>query len=146
MITYISDGYSKLTASVKTKDWKTPMFKIKCGMFQGDTLSPVIFLTVFNPLIELSSRHTTSGFSLKVPVPNSVGLPRINSATYVYWDENSFDTCNSAPPAQVRAPPAQNRASPYLLFATRWAWLNWFPVMRVNWIIHMWNPSIHAIK
>ena len=57
------------------------MFEIKHGMFQGDTLSPVIFL---NPLIELSSRLTTSGFSLKVPVPNSVGLPSVNSATYVY--------------------------------------------------------------
>ena len=75
LITYISDGYSNLTGYVKTKDWKSPMFKIKCGMFQGDTLSPVIILTVFNPLIELSSRHTTSVYSLKVPVPNSVGLP-----------------------------------------------------------------------
>ena len=52
-------------------------------------LSPVIFLTVFNPPIELSSCLTTSGFSLKVPVPNSVGLPPVNSTTYVYWDENS---------------------------------------------------------
>ena len=69
------------------------MFEIKCGMFQGDTLSPVIFLTVFNPLIELSSRLTTTGFSLKVPVPNSVGLPPVNSATYVYWDENSDESC-----------------------------------------------------
>ena len=61
-------------------------------MFQGDTLSPVIFLTVFNPLIELSSCLTTTGFSLKVPVPNSVGLPPVNSATYVYWDENSDES------------------------------------------------------
>ena len=68
------------------------LFKIKRGTFQGDTLSPVIFLTVFNPLIELSSRLTTSGFSLKVPVPNSVGLPPVNSATYVNWDENSDES------------------------------------------------------
>ena len=65
------------------------MFEIKRGMFQDNTLAPVIFLTVFNPVIELSSRLTTSGFSLKAPVPNSVGLPPVNSATYVYWDENS---------------------------------------------------------
>ena len=81
LITYISNGYSKLTASVKTEDWRTPMFEIKRGMFQGDTLSPVIFLTVFDALIELSNHLTTSGFSLKVPVPNSVGLPPVNSAT-----------------------------------------------------------------
>ena len=65
------------------------MFEIKWGMFQGDTLSPVIFLAVFNPLIELSNRLTTSGFTLKLPVPNSVGLPPVNSAIYVHWNENS---------------------------------------------------------
>ena len=65
------------------------MFEIKLSMFQGDTLSPVIFLTAFNPLIEIGSCLTTSGFSLKVPVSNSVALPPVNSTTYVYWDENS---------------------------------------------------------
>ena len=57
-------------SSVKTKDWRTPVFEIKRKV----TLClPVIFLTVFNPLIELSSCLTTSTLSLKVPVLNSVG-------------------------------------------------------------------------
>ena len=89
LISYISDGYSKLTASVKTKNWKTPMFEIKRGVFQGDTLSPVIFLTVFNPLVKLAGQLATSGFSLRTPVPNSAGLPPVNTAIYVYWDEVS---------------------------------------------------------
>ena len=38
LITYISNGYSKVTASVKTKNWRTPVFEIKGGMLQGDTL------------------------------------------------------------------------------------------------------------
>ena len=84
VMSYTSDGYSKLTAFVKTKDWTTPTFEIKCGMFQGDTLSPTIFLAVFNPLIQLSYHLTTSGFFLTMPVPNSVGLPSINSAIYVH--------------------------------------------------------------
>lgn len=54
LISHISDGYTKLSATVKTKEWEIPPFEIKRGMFQGDTLSPVIFLTVFNPLVELS--------------------------------------------------------------------------------------------
>ena len=49
LISYIVDGYTKLSA---TEEWKMPPFKIKQGMFQGDTSSPVIFLTVFNPLVE----------------------------------------------------------------------------------------------
>ena len=89
VILYISDGYSKLTAFVKIKDWTTPTFEIKRGMFQGNTLSLIIFLAVFNPLIELSSQITTSDFFLKMSVPNSVGLPPINSAIYVHWNENS---------------------------------------------------------
>ena len=65
------------------------MFEIKPGMFQGDTLSPVIFLAVFNPVTELSNCLTTSGFSLKLPVPNLVGLPPLDSAIYEHWNENS---------------------------------------------------------
>ena len=38
LITYISNGYSKVTVSVKTKNWRTPVFEIKGGMLQGDTL------------------------------------------------------------------------------------------------------------
>ncbi len=58
-------------------------------MFQGDTLSPVIFLFSFNPVIELANRLSTSGFSLRIPIPNSTGLPPLNSAIYVFWDEIS---------------------------------------------------------
>ena len=71
------------------QEWKTPPFEIKWGMFQGNTLSPVIFLNVFNPLVELSNNIQTCGFSLKVLVPNSVVLPPVNSAIYVHWDESS---------------------------------------------------------
>lgn len=66
----------------------TPPFNVKQGMFWGDNLSPVIFLTVFNSLVELSKHLLTCGFSLKVPVPNSTGFALVNSAIYVYWDES----------------------------------------------------------
>ena len=42
VISYIMKGYSKLSATIKTKEWTTHPIDIKCGVFQGDTLSPLI--------------------------------------------------------------------------------------------------------
>ena len=55
-------------------------------MFQGDTLSPLIFLMAFNPIICLAHSLSTCGFSLKL----STGTPctlKLNSFVYVFWDE-----------------------------------------------------------
>ena len=88
VISYIMSGYSKLSATVKMKEWTS---NIKHGVFQGDTLSPLIFLVVFNLLIQVCNRLSTCGFSLRLLVPNSSGLPPVNSAIYVLWDEPESD-------------------------------------------------------
>ena len=62
-----------------SKEWKTPSFNIKRSVFQGDTLSPLIFLLTFNPLIEVCHSLSCCGFSLKLPVPNSSGIPPVQS-------------------------------------------------------------------
>ena len=93
-ISYITFGYTHLSGKVKTKSLCTPSFKIERGVFQGDTLSPLIFLLAFNPLIELCKSLSSCGFQLLLPVPNSNGLPPINSAIYIQWDEASS---NEAP-------------------------------------------------
>ena len=67
------------------------MFKIERGIFQGNTLSPLIFLVTINPLIKLCNKLPSCGFCLKVPVPNSCGLSPISSAIYVEWNECSSD-------------------------------------------------------
>ena len=41
---YIRDLYSQLKATIRTKQWSSPEFSVKRGVFQGDTLSPIIFL------------------------------------------------------------------------------------------------------
>ena len=46
-ISYITFGYTHLSGKVKTKSLCTPSFKIERGVFQGDTLSPLIFLLAF---------------------------------------------------------------------------------------------------
>jgi len=89
--TYVINSYAQLAGCVKTKRWSTPNFKIQRGVFQGDTLSPLIFLLAFNPLIELCNTLSSCGFSLKLPVPDSSGLPPVNTAIYVEWNEASSD-------------------------------------------------------
>ena len=90
-VSYISASYAQLSGLVKTKHRHTPVFQIGRGIFQGDTLSPLIFLVAFNLLIELCNKLPSCGFCLKLPVPNSSGLPPISSAIYVEWNESSSD-------------------------------------------------------
>ena len=88
---YICDAYSNLRGFVSSSSWTTEFFPIERGVFQGDTLSPVIFLIAFNPIIGLANSSTSSGFSLKYPVPSSHGLPPVDAHIYLKWDEPSSD-------------------------------------------------------
>eukprot|EP01083_Nonionella_stella_P144400 450792_1 len=49
---YITDLYSKIRAKVVTASWQSDVFDINTGLFQGDTLSQIIFLLSFNILLE----------------------------------------------------------------------------------------------
>ena len=86
-ISYVSFGYSQLLAYVKTEQWETPKFNIHKGVFQGDTLSPVIFLLAFNSIIQLCKSLPTCGFHMTLQVPNSKDLPAVNSGVYILSDE-----------------------------------------------------------
>ena len=66
IIKYITDLYSKLEGRVKTQDWEGEIFQFLKGVFQGDPYSGVIFLIIFNPIIEYIKQHKeTHGFELK---------------------------------------------------------------------------------
>ena len=80
-----------MEGNIKTKRWHIPNFKIQYRVFQGDTLSPLIILLAFNLLIELCNNLPSCGFSLKLPVPHSSGLPTIDTAIYIKWNEASSD-------------------------------------------------------
>ena len=57
--------YRKLQGKVKTKNWETEIFKFKKGIFQGDKYSPIIFLVVFNPLLDhIKKFKETHGYQL----------------------------------------------------------------------------------
>ena len=79
--------YSNLSAFISTKQWITHTFPIQRGVFQGDTLSPLIFLLCFNPILKLAQSLQGKGFSLHLPVPSSEDLPPVGSHFYVEWNE-----------------------------------------------------------
>lgn len=84
---YTHSMYSQLSARVVTWNWSTPSFQISRGVFQGDTLSPLIFLLTFNPIIHLANSLLTYGFRIKLSDPIAHDLPKVNSYLYVNWDE-----------------------------------------------------------
>ena len=88
---YIASAYSQLNAFVNTKTWSTPSFAITRGVFQGDKMSPIMFLLSFNPIIELARKLTCPGFFFKVPIADTEDLPSPGSTVYVKWNETSSD-------------------------------------------------------
>ena len=80
-----------MTAYIQSQEWIIPSFPIMQGVFQGDTLSPVIFLLAFSPIIHLAETWEYAGFFNQIPVPNSEGLPSIGQSIYVLWDEDDSE-------------------------------------------------------
>ena len=65
IITYITSLYTKLNGRVYTEEWISETFKFLKGVFQGDPLSGIIFLIVFNPIIEHIKKHIeTHGYEI----------------------------------------------------------------------------------
>lgn len=71
--------------------WDIGPIPIEHGVFQGDTLSPMIFLIAFNLVVQFANKEKASGFSLRYPVPSSAGLPPVNAHIYVEWNEPLSD-------------------------------------------------------
>ena len=62
---YIDNLYSRLTGSVNGPQWKSEEFRFAKGVFQGDPLSPIIFLCCFNPVLEyLNELNDNYGYDL----------------------------------------------------------------------------------
>ena len=65
IIHYFSELYSSCQAVVQTPSWRSNSFNFRRGVFQGDPLSPTIFLMVFNPvLLHLKNLEERYGYKL----------------------------------------------------------------------------------
>ena len=65
VVSYIISLYSKLEGKVITRDWESELFKFLKGVLKGDSFSGIIFLIIFNPLIEYIKHHSkTHGYQL----------------------------------------------------------------------------------
>ena len=86
---YIQSFYSQLSVSIVSDHWETALIPFQRGVFQGDTLSPMVFLLVFNPLLQLAeSLNRPCGYAFQLPVPNCDSLPPTGSFVYVKWSES----------------------------------------------------------
>ena len=66
IIKYISNLYTKLKGKVSTNNWESDVFNFLKGVFQGDPFSGVIFLIVFNPILEyIKLQKEKQGYELK---------------------------------------------------------------------------------
>ncbi len=61
---YIMELYSNISGVVSGNGWFSEEFTFQRGVFQGDPLSPTIFITVFNPLLEYLKSESKHGYKL----------------------------------------------------------------------------------
>ena len=61
-INIILDYYDRLVVCVKTKKWLSAAFWYEVGLFQGDPLSVILFLIVFNILLEMLNKYKSIGY------------------------------------------------------------------------------------
>lgn len=63
-VKYVKNLYSSLNGSVTGPNWTSDTFKFRKGVFQGDPLSPIIFLCAFNPILEMLKLEQQRGYKL----------------------------------------------------------------------------------
>ena len=65
MLVYTRNLYSSLHPMLPQRIGALHIFQFTVhGVFQGDTLSPLLFLIAFNPILHVVQNHPAQGFSL----------------------------------------------------------------------------------
>ena len=89
---YIKNAYSQLNAfiSIIIQKRGQQSFPISRGVFQGDTMSPIIFLLSFNPIIQLANNLQCPGFFFKIPIEHL-----LSPGTSTGWYKCTVSSYNS---------------------------------------------------
>ena len=96
MIAYVDNLYSNISVFISTKDWSTPKIRTSRGIFQGGTLSPILFLRAFNPITHFVKFLPYKEFQRRSKgIPGSIGLPLVATFMYLEWDERHFSCLDS---------------------------------------------------
>ena len=61
---YFHKLFTHATAVVETPSWRSSQFTFNRGVFQGDPLSPIVFLLVFNPILQDLQNQSNKGYKL----------------------------------------------------------------------------------
>ena len=86
IVQYVTNLYSLLNGKVKGPSWESEPFRFQTGTFQGDPLSPVLFIMVFNPIIsKLKSYENKYGYSLNNT--NYITLPYADDFNLITTDK-----------------------------------------------------------
>ena len=59
---YINSLYSNICASITTPLYHTARIQLAKGVFQGDTLSPILFLLAINPILRYLAKESSYGY------------------------------------------------------------------------------------
>ena len=87
IVHYVHNFYSNLQATVHTSSFKSEVFSFKRGVFQGDPLSPIIFLLAFNPILQFLQENSKFGY--KIQEENFITLPYADDFCIISTDKRT---------------------------------------------------------
>ena len=87
VIQYVHNFYNNIQAKVVTKSFQSEIFSFKRGVFQGDPLSPIIFLLVFNPILQYLTENSKFGYKLQDQ--NFITLPFADDFCLITTDKRT---------------------------------------------------------
>ena len=84
---HITCIYSELSATITTSCWSSSPFCMSRGVFQGDRLSPLIFILCCNPILALLKLNSDFGYKfnhssiVSLPYADNFNLITANKST-----------------------------------------------------------------
>ena len=100
IIQYFNNSYMNSKAVVETKAWRSSPFPFKRGVFQGDPISPIIFLMVFNPIIQ-SLQNQSEKFGYKLGDLSYITLPYADDFCLITTNKRSHQNLINQIQSQV---------------------------------------------